>query len=234
MQKEIFEQPRAVADTLDAVARHRAFVVRRGRRRRAVARSTACSMLACGTSYYSALVAKQWIESLARIPCVVEIASEYRYRDSVPNPASLVVVVSQSGETADTLAALKHAKASRARAHARDLQRRDELDGPADGAHLSHARRHRDRRRVDQGLHDAARRALSAGAHARQASLAADGRGRSALAARAAPSAGSAAGGARARAAGDRMGASASRKSSTRCSSGAGSTIRSRSRARSS
>ena len=68
-------------------------------------------ILACGTSYYSSLVAKQWIETLAGIPCTVEIASEYRYRDSVPNPRALVVVVSQSGETADTLAALKHAKA---------------------------------------------------------------------------------------------------------------------------
>ena len=67
-------------------------------------------VLACGTSHYSALVAKQWIESLAGIPCQVEIASEYRYRDSVPNPNALVVVVSQSGETADTLAALKHAQ----------------------------------------------------------------------------------------------------------------------------
>ena len=67
-------------------------------------------VLACGTSHYSALVAKQWIESLAGIPCQVEIASEYRYRDSVPHPAALVVVVSQSGETADTLAALKHAQ----------------------------------------------------------------------------------------------------------------------------
>jgi glucosamine--fructose-6-phosphate aminotransferase (isomerizing) len=56
------------------------------------------------------MVAKQWIESLVRIPCQVEIASEYRYRDSVPNPGALVVVVSQSGETADTLAALEHAK----------------------------------------------------------------------------------------------------------------------------
>ena len=67
-------------------------------------------VLACGTSHYAGLVAKYWIESLARIPCQVEIASEYRYRDSVPNPRQLVVVVSQSGETADTLAALKHAQ----------------------------------------------------------------------------------------------------------------------------
>jgi glucosamine--fructose-6-phosphate aminotransferase (isomerizing) len=67
-------------------------------------------VLACGTSHYAGLVAKQWIESLAALPCQVEIASEYRYRVTVPNPNALVVVVSQSGETADTLAALKHAQ----------------------------------------------------------------------------------------------------------------------------
>ncbi len=109
MQKEIFEQPRAVADTLEGVdgVDPAAF----GKDAEAVLREVdSVLMLACGTSYYAALVAKQWIESLARIPCAVEIASEYRYRDSVPDPAGLVVVVSQSGETADTLAALKHAK----------------------------------------------------------------------------------------------------------------------------
>jgi glucosamine--fructose-6-phosphate aminotransferase (isomerizing) len=67
-------------------------------------------VLACGTSYYAGLVARQWIESFAGLPCTVEVASEYRYRDSVPDPRTLVVVVSQSGETADTLAALKHAQ----------------------------------------------------------------------------------------------------------------------------
>jgi glucosamine--fructose-6-phosphate aminotransferase (isomerizing) len=67
-------------------------------------------ILACGTSYYSSLVARQWIETLAGVPCTVEVASEYRYRDSIPHPQALVVVVSQSGETADTLAALKHAQ----------------------------------------------------------------------------------------------------------------------------
>jgi glucosamine--fructose-6-phosphate aminotransferase (isomerizing) len=75
-------------------------------------------ILACGTSYYSSLVGKQWFETLARVPCTVEIASEYRYRDSVPQDDTLVVVVSQSGETADTLAALKHA---RGLGHARAL-----------------------------------------------------------------------------------------------------------------
>jgi glucosamine--fructose-6-phosphate aminotransferase (isomerizing) len=67
-------------------------------------------ILACGTSYYSGCVAKYWLESIARIPTQVEIASEYRYRDTVPNPRQLVVTISQSGETADTLAALRHAQ----------------------------------------------------------------------------------------------------------------------------
>ena len=67
-------------------------------------------ILACGTSYYSGCTAKYWLESIARIPTQVEVASEYRYRDSVPNPRTLVVTISQSGETADTLAALRHCK----------------------------------------------------------------------------------------------------------------------------
>jgi len=110
MQKEIFEQPRAVSDTLEGVGGVGPELF--GPQAAAVLPGVdSVLILACGTSHYSSLVAKQWIESVARIPCQVEIASEYRYRDSVPNPAALVVVVSQSGETADTLAALKHAKA---------------------------------------------------------------------------------------------------------------------------
>jgi glucosamine--fructose-6-phosphate aminotransferase (isomerizing) len=109
MQKEIFEQPRAVADTLESVSGIDASLFGADARSM-LAGVDSVLVLACGTSYYSALVAKQWIETLARVPCTVEIASEYRYRDSVPHPAALVVVVSQSGETADTLAALKHAK----------------------------------------------------------------------------------------------------------------------------
>src|SRR5215470_2923524 len=109
MQKEIFEQPRAVADTLEGVQGVDPALF--GANAAPVfARANSVLILACGTSYYSGLVAKHWIESLARIPCQVEIASEYRYRDSVPDPTGLIVVVSQSGETADTLAALKHAK----------------------------------------------------------------------------------------------------------------------------
>jgi glucosamine--fructose-6-phosphate aminotransferase (isomerizing) len=109
MQKEIFEQPRAVADTLEGVASIDARLFGAAAEQ-ILAHVDSVLVLACGTSYYSSLVAKQWIESIAKIPCQVEIASEYRYRDSVPNPNALVVVVSQSGETADTLAALKHAQ----------------------------------------------------------------------------------------------------------------------------
>jgi len=109
MQKEIFEQPRAVADTIDGITSIGPSLF--GSKADAILRDVdSVLILACGTSYYSSLVAKQWIETLARMPCTVEIASEYRYRDSVPHDKSLVVVVSQSGETADTLAALGHAR----------------------------------------------------------------------------------------------------------------------------
>jgi len=118
MQKEIFEQPRAIADTLEGVegivpelfdgaaidgepgaAAWRVFK-----------EIDKVLILACGTSYYSGCTAKYWLEGIAKIPTQVEIASEYRYRDSVPDPKTLVVTISQSGETADTLAALKHAR----------------------------------------------------------------------------------------------------------------------------
>jgi len=110
MQKEIFEQPRAVSDTLEGIVGVTPEIFG-GDAGRVFAQIDSLLILACGTSYYSGLVGRQWIETLAGIPCHVEIASEYRYRDSVPNPKALVVVVSQSGETADTLAALKHAQA---------------------------------------------------------------------------------------------------------------------------
>jgi glucosamine--fructose-6-phosphate aminotransferase (isomerizing) len=109
MQKEIFEQPRAVSDTLEGVGALDPALFGAGAGK-VLASIDSVLVLACGTSFYAGSVAKYWIESLARVPCSVEIASEYRYRDSVPNPNALVVVVSQSGETADTLAALKHAQ----------------------------------------------------------------------------------------------------------------------------
>ena len=117
MQKEIFEQARAIADTLEGIegitpelfeavnlppvgdGAHHTFQA-----------IDSVLMLACGTSYYSACTAKYWLEDIAGLPCQVEVASEYRYRRSVPNPRQLVVTISQSGETADTLAALRHAK----------------------------------------------------------------------------------------------------------------------------
>ncbi|HLS84664.1 MAG TPA: glutamine--fructose-6-phosphate transaminase (isomerizing) [Burkholderiales bacterium] len=110
MQKEIFEQPRAVSDTLEGVSSisPALFGDPEGE---VLGRVRSVLILACGTSFYSGLVARNWIESIARLPCQVEIASEYRYRDGIPDPQALVVVVSQSGETADTLAALKHAQA---------------------------------------------------------------------------------------------------------------------------
>jgi glucosamine--fructose-6-phosphate aminotransferase (isomerizing) len=109
MQKEIFEQPRAITDTLQGIE---GFVPDLfGAEAGAVfERINAIQVLACGTSYYAAMTAKYWLESLAGIPTQVEIASEYRYRKPAVNPDALVVVVSQSGETADTLAALKYAK----------------------------------------------------------------------------------------------------------------------------
>ena len=109
MQKEIFEQPRAIGDTLANIASFGPELF--GANADDWKAFDQILILACGTSYFSACVAKYWLEDLAGIPTQVEIASEYRYRTTVPNPKTLIVVVSQSGETADTLAALRHAKA---------------------------------------------------------------------------------------------------------------------------
>ncbi|MEO6745449.1 MAG: glutamine--fructose-6-phosphate transaminase (isomerizing) [Caldimonas sp.] len=109
MQKEIFEQPKAIADTLDAVPGVSADLFGDGAHR-IFKQVDSVLILACGTSYYSGSVAKYWLESIAKIPTQVEVASEYRYRESVPNPRTLVVTITQSGETADTIAALKHAR----------------------------------------------------------------------------------------------------------------------------
>lgn len=109
MQKEIFEQPRAIADTLEGVEGIVPELFGDGAYR-VFKDIDSVLILACGTSYYSGCAAKYWLESIAKVPTQVEIASEYRYRDSVPNPRSLVVTITQSGETADTLAALRHAQ----------------------------------------------------------------------------------------------------------------------------
>ena len=109
MQKEIFEQPRARADTLEGVATVVPELFGDGAHH-VFQNIDRVLILACGTSYYSGCVAKYWLEAIAGMPCDVEIASEYRYRTSVPHSKTLVVTISQSGETADTLAALRHAK----------------------------------------------------------------------------------------------------------------------------
>ena len=100
MQKEIFEQPAAVYATLQEEVVDETSLLG----------IDSALILACGTSYHAGLVARYWLESMAGIPCTVELASEYRYRTSIPNPNALVIAISQSGETADTLAALEHAK----------------------------------------------------------------------------------------------------------------------------
>ena len=109
MQKEIFEQPTAIANTLEGVS---AIVPELfgDDAYRVFKDIDSVLILACGTSYYSGCTAKSWLESIANIPTQVEVASEYRYRTSVPNPKTLVVTITQSGETADTLAALRHAQ----------------------------------------------------------------------------------------------------------------------------
>ena len=113
MQKEIHEQPQALADTLESVCNSQSLVpgIFGAEAAATFADIDSILILACGTSHHAGLVAKYWLEEIAGIRCSVEIASEYRYRTSVPNPKTLVVVISQSGETADTQAALSHAKA---------------------------------------------------------------------------------------------------------------------------
>ena len=112
MQKEIHEQPRALTDTIEALIDNNQFSASLfGEKASDVFQQVdSILILAAGTSYYAALTAKYWLESIAKLPTNVEIASEYRYRESVANPKQLIVTISQSGETLDTMEALKHAK----------------------------------------------------------------------------------------------------------------------------
>ena len=112
MQKEIHEQPRALTDTIEAVIDINGFEVELfGKEAAEIFRNIdSILILAAGTSYYAGLTAKYWLESIAKMPASVEIASEYRYRVSVPDPRQLVITISQSGETLDTMEALKHAR----------------------------------------------------------------------------------------------------------------------------
>jgi glucosamine--fructose-6-phosphate aminotransferase (isomerizing) len=112
MQKEIHEQPRAIGDTLEAIIDANAFEPTLfGRDGAQVLEGVeGVQILACGTSFYAGSVARYWIEAISGLPCSVEIASEYRYRQAVANPKQLIVTISQSGETLDTMEALKYAK----------------------------------------------------------------------------------------------------------------------------
>ncbi|MBB5864254.1 glucosamine--fructose-6-phosphate aminotransferase (isomerizing) [Xanthomonas arboricola] len=112
MQKEIHEQPRALADTIEAAIDAKGFPASLfGAHAEAVLRDIeGVQILACGTSYYAGMTARYWIEAIAGLPCSVEIASEYRYRAAYANPKHLIVTISQSGETLDTMEALKYAK----------------------------------------------------------------------------------------------------------------------------
>ncbi|MDE2459752.1 MAG: glutamine--fructose-6-phosphate transaminase (isomerizing) [Gammaproteobacteria bacterium] len=112
MQKEIHEQPHALTDTIESTIAEGFVPALFGQQAAAVFRDlSAVQILAAGTSYYAGLTAKYWIESITKVPVGVEIASEYRYRESVADPRQLIITISQSGETLDTLEALKHAKA---------------------------------------------------------------------------------------------------------------------------
>ncbi len=111
MQKEIHEQPRAVADTAEVFLDGGFVPDNFGQNAQAVFENiNSIKLLACGTSYYAALTGKYWLESIAQIPCDVEIASEYRYRDVISQPKQLIITLSQSGETLDTMEALKFAQ----------------------------------------------------------------------------------------------------------------------------
>ena len=112
MQKEIFEQPEALANTLEIVGGSKTIQpgIFGADAANLLADVDSILILACGTSSHSGYTARYWLEAIAGVPCNVEIASEYRYRTSVANPRQLIVAISQSGETADTLAALRHAK----------------------------------------------------------------------------------------------------------------------------
>ncbi|MBH1461194.1 glutamine--fructose-6-phosphate transaminase (isomerizing) [Stenotrophomonas maltophilia] len=112
MQKEIHEQPRALGDTIEAAIDAGGFPAGLfGKNAEAVLSGIeGVQIIACGTSYYSGLTARYWIEAIAGLPCSVEIASEYRYRAAYANPKHLIVTISQSGETLDTMEALKYAK----------------------------------------------------------------------------------------------------------------------------
>jgi glucosamine--fructose-6-phosphate aminotransferase (isomerizing) len=110
MLKEIYEQPVVVAQTLRSYLRRLEDQVSLPIPEFDLSAITRVTIVACGTSYYAGMVAKYWFEQYARVPVDIDVASEFRYREPVMEPGGLALVISQSGETADTLAALRHAK----------------------------------------------------------------------------------------------------------------------------
>ena len=160
MQKEIHEQPRALSDTLEGVMDEGIHPGLFGKDAEALLKQAdSVLILAAGTSHYASLVGRLWLESVARLPCTVELGHEYRYRDSIPNPRQLIVTLSQSGETLDTMEALKRAK-ELGHAHTLDLQRAGERHPTGVNTGVLYPRRRRDRRGLDQGLHHPARGAV--------------------------------------------------------------------------
>ena len=115
MQKEIFEQPIVVAQTLQSYVRPFEGEVALPVTEADLEKVNRLTIVACGTSYYAGLVAKYWVEQFARVPVDIDVASEFRYRDPVLEPGGLALFISQSGETADTLAALRHARSQQQR-----------------------------------------------------------------------------------------------------------------------
>jgi glucosamine--fructose-6-phosphate aminotransferase (isomerizing) len=112
MQKEIFEQPTVVAQTLSSYIRPLEQTVALPQMDFDLSKIDRITIVACGTSFYAGMVAKYWFETFARVPVDIDVASEFRYRDPVLQPGGLALFISQSGETADTLAALRHCKAN--------------------------------------------------------------------------------------------------------------------------
>jgi glutamine---fructose-6-phosphate transaminase (isomerizing) len=141
MRKEIHEQPRAVADTLlgrhDANSRLTLDEIRMTEEE--LRRVDKIIIVACGTAFYAGLVAKYAIEHWTRIPCEVELASEFRYRDPILGPTTLVVAISQSGETADTLMAIRHAREQQARVLAICNTNGSTIPRESDGVIYTHA-----------------------------------------------------------------------------------------------
>ena len=174
MLKEIFEQPSALADTLyGRVANNRVVPESLGpRAAELLPLVQQVHIVACGTSYHAGGVGKYWIEALAGMPCQVEIASEYRYRNVVVPQGTLFVTLSQSGETADTLEALRMAKKAGYVGVAHDLQQSAQLDGARVRSGNDDAGGTRNRRREHEGVHDAAIVAAHGDADAWRASAA--------------------------------------------------------------